>query len=273
MPHTERVRQLVLALIGTDLSPYKERVVSRGLRLRAVETGLGDSERYLCALEVGDEWARAEAKRLAAGLCPQVSGFFRDPPVFEALEELVYPVVVRRTSQARVRIWSAACSRGQEAYSLAVSFRRWARDHGYEGRFAVLGTDLSDEALAAARAGVYTAREIEGAPPWVLDEAFMALPGKKFGLRREIRDLVKFQRRDAIDVRSNPVGFDLISCRNLMIYLRRPVQEAVLLSLRRSLLPGGFLLLGTSETVLGQPWKVFEHVSPRWRIYRNPDPS
>jgi len=246
-------------------------MISRGLRTRALETGCAGVAQYLDALEARGDWARSEALHLAATLCPKVSGFFRDPEAFSALEQFVYPALFNRTSGGPVRVWSAACSRGQEAYSLVISLRRWVRELSPGAAFGVLGTDLDEEALAAARAGVYTAREIEGAPPWVLEEAFEPLPGGRLGLRSEIRALAKFRRQDVLDDARRPKGFDLIACRNLLIYLRRPVQESLILSLREALSPGGFLLLGITETVLGKPWKAFEHVSPRWRIYRKPE--
>jgi chemotaxis methyl-accepting protein methylase len=270
MPETERALGLVLELAGKDLSPYKERVIFRALRARALETGRLGVAQYLDSLEAGNDWARSEALRLATTLCPKVSGFFRDPEAFSALEAFAYPAVFRRRSGGPVRVWSAACSRGQEAYSLAISLRRWVRESSPGAAFGVLGTDLDEESLAAARAGVYTARDIESAPAWVREEAFEPLPGGRLGLRPEIRALTQFRQEDLLEVGRRAKGFDLISCRNLLIYLRRPVQESLILNLREALSPGGFLLLGVTETVLGTPWTAFEHVNPRWRIYRKP---
>jgi chemotaxis methyl-accepting protein methylase len=274
MPQTERACRLVLALTDTDLSPYKEGVLSRRLRGQAREAGFDSVSGYLDALERDGPWAQEQAHRLVAGLCAKVSGFFRDRSVFDELEAVAYPVLLqdRRPGEA-VRVWSAACSSGQEAYSLAISLWSCARRLGSGARVTVLGTDLDEETLAQARRGIYSTRAIEGLEMRRRDEAFRPAPGGCWAVRDEVRRLVRFQRGDLLEFSSLPVGFDLVSCRNVLIYLKRSVQEDLILALRRSLVPGGFLVLGSSETVLGRPWRVFEHVSPSRRIYRRPRAS
>lgn len=272
MPVGERVRRLVLSLTGTDVSAYKENVIMRRLRSRVRHLGLGELSAYLDLLETGGAAAENEARDLVASLSVPVSGFFRDRAVFQELEQRVWPAMLGdRSPQTPLRVWSAACSRGQEAYSLAISLRRYAGRRGLEAKLSVLGTDVDEQALAHARRGIYPDRAIEGVPPDVLHEAFDSMAGGQWAVRAAIRRMVRFQRSDLLELEAHPIGVDLISCRNLLIYLRRPVQEKLLMAFHRSLRPGGFLVLGSSETVMGRPWSRFEHMSSALRIYRKPD--
>jgi chemotaxis methyl-accepting protein methylase len=208
---------------------------------------------------------------LAGSLTVQVSAFFRDPEVFRHLEREVFPVLLRDEGAGdTVRVWCAACAHGQEAYSLAISLLRQLRMRRPCREVSVLGTDVDEAALAEARAGVYSTRSLKGVPPEVLEEAFEPLPGGRAAVRAAVRRHVRFQRADLLDPTGYPVGLDLVSCRNLLIYLRREVQERVLVALAAALRPGGFLVLGQGETVLGRPWTLFDHVSPGHRIYRKP---
>ncbi|MHB8766179.1 MAG: CheR family methyltransferase, partial [Deferrisomatales bacterium] len=235
----------------------------------------GSVEGVLAALEGGGPAAEAEARALARSLFVRVSGFFRDPEMFQALEDAAYPELLasHRRGGEPIRVWSVACSRGQEAYSLALSLGRWARQRGVVWPVEVLGTDLDTESLRFARAGVYDRRAVEGVAPDLLQEAFEPGPGGAWTVGAGLRAAVRFQRADALDFASHPAGFDLVSCRNLLIYFKREAQEELILALGRALRPGGFLVLGTSETVLGRPWRQFDHVHPAQRIYRRPGGS
>jgi len=265
-----RVRRLVLALVGADIAPYKENLLLRRVRAMARQGGFSDMGSYLDHLEAGGSEAADHVRQLVRDLSVSVSGFFRDPEVFRALEEEVFPELCRARQNGPLRFWSAACARGQEAYSLAISFWRFARTRGLEDHVAVLGTDVDEAALAHARGGTYPRRTLDGVPEAVLAEAFVPGSGENLLVRPEIRRLVRFQRADLLDPGTHPQGVDLIACRNLLIYLQRAVQEDLILALRRALRPGGYLVLGASETVLGRPWARLEHVNPTQRIYRRP---
>lgn len=268
---TERARAVVAALTGVRLTPFKSSVLARRLRIQSREFDCPTPEAYLDLLEAGGSQARSEAERLAGSLSANVSGFFRDPAAYDALEELAFPGLFEEAGpQGKVRVWSAACSRGQEPYSLGIRLWRYAHRRGLATRISVLGTDRNPEALEVARSGVYEHRWMTGVPSRVRREAFLQLGDGRWQVREEVRRLVSFRRGDVFDPSTHPKGRDLVACRNLLIYLRRSAQEDLILALRRALRPGGFLLLGSSETLLGRPWTTFEHVSPARRIYRRP---
>ncbi|GAB4261919.1 MAG: hypothetical protein Kow0092_11870 [Deferrisomatales bacterium] len=272
MASVSRARRALRLLIGADVSGYKSSVLHRRLRSHARQRGLDDPDAYLDWLEAAGPEAAQEARRLAQSLSVGVSGFFRDPAVFQELEDRVWPRLLASQPNP-LRIWSAACARGQEAYSLAIAL--WRRGGGREGgpAFTVLGTDVDEGALRGAREGLYRERALRGVSAAVLAEAFEPVGPGEWKVRREIRTRVRFQRVDLLAGGTLPVGFDLICCRNFLIYLRRSAQERVLEALHRALAPGGFLVLGTSETLLGRPWGLFEPVSVARRIYRKRGPG
>jgi chemotaxis methyl-accepting protein methylase len=258
------------ALLSIDLVGYKPNVLLRRLGARVRETGAASPAEYLSGLEAGGPEAEGEARHFLTSLSVRVSSFFRDPRVFEALEARVFPAILDHTRE--LRVWSAGCSRGQEAYSLACVLRRSAERLFGPPEFSVLGTDLDTGALRQARLGVYSEKLLEGVPEDVRGEVFEPEGGTRWRVRPELRRRVRFEAGDLMDYSTHPPAgtFDLIACRNLLIYLDRPVQEELILALRRALRPGGYLVLGSSETVIGRPWRLLEHVVPALRIYRRP---
>ena len=269
----QRAVTALYALTGTELSGYKPNVLRRRLRGRARQTGAPSLTRYLDKLEVGGSVAEHEAQQFLASLSVRVSSFFRDPEVFAALEDRVFPELLEPRPK-RLEIWCAGCSWGQEAYSLAIALRRCVQRLSPRTTARVLGTDVDTGAVRHARLGIYTAKMLRGLAEATRNAAFEPTSSGRWRVRAELRAMVHFEHGDVLDhtgqTRSPTKRFDLVSCRNLLIYLDRPVQEKLILALRRALRPGGFLVLGTSETVLGQPWRLLEHISPAQRIYRRP---
>jgi len=255
-------------MTGVDVAPYKGNLLLRRVRAMARQGSFADVEAYLDHLEAGGTDAAGPMRRLVQDLSVSVSEFFRDSDIFRALEAEVFEELFR--GDGTLRVWSAACARGQEAYSLAISLWRFGRARGLAHRLAVLGTDVDETALNHARRGCYSRKSLEGVPATLLDEAFMPDAEGEMCVRPEIRRSVRFQRADLLDSGSHPQGVDLIACRNLLIYLRREVQEDLILALCRALRPGGYLVPGASETVLGRPREQLEPVDPARRIYRRP---
>ncbi len=270
MIDVRRLTEAVLALTGRDVAPYKPSVLQRRVRVRCREAGVPGPDAYLALLEEGGEPARAEAGHLVRALSVPVSSFFRDPEVFRALERVVWPPLLGRArAGAPVRMWCAACSRGQEAYSLAASFLDAAGRAGVDPDLSVLGTDVDAAALDRARAGVYPSDALSDAPER-LRRRYFEEAGEGSVVGPELRKRVRFAVGDVFDGTAGVGNLDLVACRNLLIYFRRPVQEALILGFLDALRPGGYLVLGVSETVLGRPWKRVEHVDPVRRIYRKP---
>ncbi len=256
-----RLAEAVDQEAGLDLRAYKETAIVRRVRARCKALALPDPEAYAAFAAANPE----EARRLARSLSVAVSGFFRDPAAFAALGRLLPELAAPKPPGAPLRLWSLGCSRGQEAFSLAAT----ALGTLPPGRpFEVLGTDRDEGALAQARTGEYGEREVEGLSEVQRARVLEPAGEGRWRVRPGVRARVRFRAADLLDPATYPEGQDLVACRNVLIYLRRPVQTWVLEHLARALQPGGALVLGTSETLLGLGADRFDPWDARLRIYR-----
>jgi chemotaxis methyl-accepting protein methylase len=167
-----------------------------------------------------------------------------------------------------LKVWSAGCSSGDEAYSMAVLFHRHAsavRETARLDRVDILGTDIDRESLTAAAKGLFDDDAFTDTPDDIRAAYFSAtLPAT---VRPEAKSLVRFERRDLIHGEA-PKGLHLIACRNVIIYFDRTTQENLFIRFHEALEPGGFLVLGKVETLLGATRSLFEPVDARERIFR-----
>jgi two-component system, chemotaxis family, CheB/CheR fusion protein len=252
---------------GHDFTAYKPPTVLRRIQRRMGLLGMTELAEYANVLREKS----AEAAALANDLMINVTGFFRDPEVWQALREaVVRPLVDERASGESLRAWVTACASGEEAYSLAMLIAEEAQIRGKTFEVKIFATDTADRSLALARAGVYPGG-IEGdLSPERLDR-FFEKDEHTYRIRRELRDQVVFAPQDLL--RDPPFSrVDLVTCRNLLIYLEPEAQQRALTLLHFALREGGYLLLGNAET-LGRADGLFEVVSKRWRIYRRSSAS
>ncbi|WP_424134695.1 CheR family methyltransferase [Roseomonas chloroacetimidivorans] len=217
-------------------------------RIRA--TGTGNSTGYLALLGEGEaEWAALESE-ITIG----ETFFFRDAGQFDALRDTILPnLIARRAEQRRLRIWSAGCSTGAEPYSVAILLRRLLGAAHREWSITILGTDISEAALEAARQARFSPWALRGLGPAECAQDFLSLEsGRAWQLRPEHRGTVRFERQNLLGLLDDSLplgmtGFDLILCRNVLIYLDREVVPQLVRALGSRLAPDGWLLLGHSE--------------------------
>ena len=245
-----------------DFALYKPGTLSRRIERRMALAGIDDSGRYLDLLRGNSD----ELELLAKDLLINVTSFFRDPKAFELLAEEVIPDLVRRHPPDRpLRIWVAGCSTGEETYSLAMLFLEEISAAKRNIRLQVFASDVDEDAVALAREGHYPKSIVADVSPVRLARFFTQ---EEHGYRivPELRGVVVFTVQDVL---ADPPfsHLDLISCRNLLIYLRAEAQEKVLLLFHFALSGGGILMLGGSETV-GILDDRFEPISKAQRIYR-----
>lgn len=251
---------------GTDFSSYKPSTVRRRLHRRLALGQHGSLARYLEVLERDP----AEVTALAEDLLIHVTNFFRDPEVFTALSSQVLPrVIAERHRGEPLRVWVPGCSSGEEVYSLVIVLSELLSAAGRPMELKVFGTDLSDKAIEQARAAIYPESISSHVSPERLERFFqrVALRGGQPGyqLRKEARDLCVFAKQDI--TRDPPFSnLDLVSCRNLMIYLSTEAQRQLVPTLHYGLRVGGVLLLGAAETPGAHPG--FEVVDATSRIFR-----
>lgn len=239
----QRMFALLRARTGRDFSRYKPatilRRITRRMQLRHVE----QLPAYLDLMREDAE----EAPALADDLLINVTSFFRDREVFEALEREVIPKLFEgKSAEDNIRIWSVGCSTGEEAYSLAILLLEATTRHDLSPRIQIFATELHERSLERAREGFYPG-DIETDVSEDRLKRFFQKENGGYRVRKEVRELVVFAPHNIL---SDPPfsRVDLISCRNLLIYLQREVQKEVLEIFHYSLDAEGFLLLGTSET-------------------------
>ncbi len=244
-----------------DLASYKSVNMKRRLAAYLRSCGCTDPLHY--SAELADR--AEEQKRLIAAMGIHVSHFFRNPSTFLALKSRILPELLRmsRRQNSKMRIWSVGCALGEEPYSVALLLKEMLQKGD---QFAIVGTDLSPDALKRAKSGYYPLDRLKEVPPAMLDNYFSA-QAQLYQINEEIRHLVQFFRHDII---SEEIIYraDLILCRNLLIYFSRDKQQQVLELLAGALSPGGYLVLGRAETLAPDCRNLFICVDPAERIYR-----
>ena len=245
-----RLRDLVREHAGIDFPDEKRYLLESRVKPRLLAQEVPDFETYADRLEQGDT---REIARLVNAVTINETAFFRHPSQFEALEDTILPELVRLHQQERsgpMRLWSAACSAGDEAYSLAILIRETIEPHHPRMDYEIVGTDIDTAVLEEARAGRYRKRSVRNVPPAYLRDYFDR-SGEAFVVDPAIRDMVEFRPlnlTDAQDMRRMR-NFDLIMCANVLIYFNETSKKDVLQGLYRSLRPGGYLFVGGSEAL------------------------
>ncbi|MBK59064.1 MAG: chemotaxis protein [Pseudomonas sp.] len=271
-PNELALREILAALrarTGHDFRHYKQATVLRRIERRMQVNALRDMPSYARHLQSHPE----ETPALLADMLIGVTNFFRDREAFEALERDIIPLLFEQkqdTDDKSLRVWSAACSTGEEAYSLSMLLAGQAEVSGVRGdiQLQVFATDIDDRALETARAGTYPEAIVTDVPPARLRQYFVK-EQNHFRMQKELRERILFARHNIL--RDPPFSrLDLISCRNLMIYLDRDIQVEVLRMFHFALNPGGYLFLGSSETADACS-QLFTPVDKKNRIYRAKD--
>ena len=256
------IHALLRTRTGHDFRGYRKPTLLRRIQRRMGIAGLTQLSEYAHQLR-----GRAdEAFSLANDLMINVTGFFRDPDAWEALREgAIAPLVENRASGEPLRAWVAACSSGEEAYSLAIIVAEECERLRKPLEVKIFATDAADKSLALARAGVYPAG-VEGDIAQERLDRFFDKDDHTYRIKKEIRDMVVFAPQNLL--RDPPFSrVDICTCRNLLIYLEPDTQKRLLSLLSFAVSDGGFLFLGNTES-LGEAEQSFETLSKRWRIYR-----
>jgi chemotaxis protein methyltransferase CheR len=255
----------IMRNVNVNFREYRPQVLKRRLELRLHSTGCNNYWDYILLLNKDPH----EYDRLITVLTIKESYFFRDTEVFELLQNGVIPEIIsqKRTNGARkIRAWSCGAALGQEAYSMAILFRDVLGNRAKDFNIKILATDIDKDALEKAPWGSYDARALRNMAPHLLFK-FFTLSQDRYLVNDAVRSLVSFERHDVASGIPK-YGMDLVLCRNLLIYFQKELQEEVLHNLHNALNPGGFLVLGKTETLPGQVRGHFEIVDLAERIYR-----
>ena len=244
----EYLRTLVKTEAGIDLGPDKHYLVDSRLRSLAISHGFSDPWALLKAMKA------TPSPKLVAGVIDAMTTnetfFFRDRTPFDQLRTTIAPAILKARPGRPIRVWSAACSTGQEPYSIAMTIEEMARQTPGL-RTEILATDLSQRCLDQAKAGVYTDFEVgRGLSPEVLGRYFER-DGVNWRVGAKLKGPVTFRQVNLMSDFSRIGTMDVIFCRNVLIYFDKETRRTILDRMLKVLAPEGYLILGGSETVLG----------------------
>ena len=260
----DHIFRLLRRVTRVDFSGYKAPTIARRIQRRMALHKIVNIKDYADFLQREPQ----EVTALYHDLLINVTSFFRNPEVFDELKRLVYPAIfkVRTSLSGPIRIWVPGCASGEEAYSHAISLVEWLGDERNDVPIQIFGTDLSESAIQRARAGIYKENIEADVSTLRLRRFFQRVDGG-YQIRKGIRDLCVFSTQNVFN--DPPFSrMDLVSCRNVMIYLSQPLQKKVIPIFHYALNPTGFLMLGSTEGLLGAGSEIFEMTDKKQKIFR-----
>jgi two-component system CheB/CheR fusion protein len=247
---------------GFDFTGYKRSSLARRFTRRMDAIGCGSFGDYLDYLEVHPE----EYEQLFDALLINVTEFFRDAPAWEHLRDDVLPLLVDRRADAEpIRVWSAGCATGQEAYTAAMVLAEALGEESYRERVKIYATDIDEDALTTARQAVYTQKQVESVPE-ELRVKYFERADQRLAFRKDLRRTVIFGRNNLVS--DAPISrLDLLICRNTLMYFTAETQGRILRHFHFALTPDGVLMLGKSEMMISHRG-LFEAVDLKKRVFR-----
>lgn len=265
-----RFRKLIFELAGITLSEHKRALVYSRLAKRLRANGLESYSDYYELVRQADPESQ-EIVEFINAITTNKSSFFREPHHFDFLREEIFPEYLDELGSGRrkaIRIWSAGCSAGQEPYTLAMTLFEYF-GAGSSVEFDIQATDIDTNVLTRARQGVYNEEQIEDIPDYLLRKYFLKGKGERAGLAKAGKELQSIIRFDRLNLFEPAWPFkeklDIIFCRNVIIYFSRDTQRQLISRMTHHLKPGGYLMLGHSESLHGYD-SGLQHV--RKNVYR-----
>jgi two-component system CheB/CheR fusion protein len=258
----QKIFVLIRQKTGHDFSTYKKNTICRGIERRMNIHQIGNVSDYVRYLKQSPHEVEILFKELLIG----VTNFFRDVDAFEILKNKVFPQLLNnKSNDYAVRVWVPGCSSGEEAYSIAIILHEYMSEQSKRFNIQIFGTDIDNEAIEAARSGYYPQSITADVSPERLKQ-FFTKEGNGFRIKKDIREMLVFAPQNII--KDPPfTKLDLISCRNLLIYLDAKSQKKLLPVFHYSLKTDGVLFLGSSETIGGFV-DLFSVVDKKWKFFK-----
>ncbi|HKB03139.1 MAG TPA: protein-glutamate O-methyltransferase CheR, partial [Gemmataceae bacterium] len=247
---------------GFDFGGYKRPSLERRIRKRMQAVGINSFPEYVDYLEVHPD----EFVHLFNTILINVTGFFRDPAVWDFVQTGVVPKVGEaKGTDGPIRVWSAGCASGEEAYTLAIVLAERLGEDVFQKRVKVYGTDIDEEALNQARQAVYKLKDLEEMPPGLVEKYFEP-NGERRAFRKDLRRNVIFGRHDLMQ--DAPISrLDLLVCRNCLMYFNAEAQARILERFHFAVADGGYMVLGKAEMLLTHG-NTFNAVDLKRRVFQ-----
>ena len=265
LPDQEQEVQKIFTLLfnnlNVDFSNYKQTTITRRILRRMALHKIRELKDYTKMLRE----STTELEQLYRDLLINVTSFFREPALYDALRKRIFAMVLRdRKPTDAIRIWVPACSTGEEVYSIAICLFEYMNDRGFISPVQLFATDLSEVAIEKARTGIYSKLTLEKVAARRIEKYFINLNGE-YQIIKPIRDICIFAIHDLL--KDPPFSkLDMISCQNVMIYLQPDAQKRILHSFHYALKPDGMLLLGKSESI-GKATELFTPMDKDIKLY------
>ncbi|MBI4845467.1 MAG: protein-glutamate O-methyltransferase CheR [Candidatus Omnitrophica bacterium] len=251
---------------GVDFRNYRPKCLRRRLLAGMHDVRLNSFVEYSNFLRKNPQ----EYEKLLYKIAINVSEFFRNPTVFQAIQKKVIPAIVENKKEIGgniIRIWSAGCATGEEPYSLAILFKETLDMLDWKNKISLFATDIDNEALEKARAGVYKQKALKELSKFQVKRYFDQTGEDVFAIKDEIKEMVTFKTHDMIA--SPPLArVDLILCRNVVIYFTKELQAVVYENFSQALASKGFLVAGKTEVLWDFEGKLFDRVDSAERIFK-----
>ena len=247
--------------VGIDLKDFKTPFLVRRISERMMATGVKEGSEY-ARLLFSDP---LEPLNLYNTFSINVTEFFRDPQVWDDFSAEVIPKLKQNKSSEIVNIWSAGCATGQETYSLAMMFYEAFEEKTFD--FKITGTDMNKTSISVAENGKYELKALKGIPQWAIKKYFKPLGGELYQVKKRLKSHITFKIGDILSKESN--SYDVIVCRNLLIYYGKTAQELLFKKFHTALKEKGFMVLGMNEAMIGTDGaSLFKIINARSKIFQ-----
>ncbi len=256
-----KILHLLRSVTGVDFTDYKSGTIRRRTARRMALLRIENLSKYLRRLQSD----RAELDALFQDILIHVTGFFREPEAFKILQTKIFPkILAGKANGEAIRIWVPGCSTGEEVYSLVIAFLEFLGERASSTPIQAFGTDVSELAIEKARSGAYPESSLRDVSPARLRRFFIRSDGG-YRVNKSVREMCIFARQDL--TKDPPFSrIDLVSCRNVLIYMGAPLQKRVVAGFHYALRDGGYLLLGKSETLTYYP-ELFTPAERKARVF------
>jgi len=255
----QKLKKLLHETVGLDCDGYRDEYLKRRFAIRLNATGANTYSRYVRYLKKNP----AEFNLVLSNLTVNYTTFFRDSDVYVYLEKTVLP---RLFKSKEVRIWSAGCATGEEPYSFAILVHKLLGKDLSNYEVTIFASDLAEAALAKAVEGEYNKKQLMGLADSLVGKYF-SNSGESYRVKDFVKQMVRFEKHDLMKP-SMRKGFDLILCRNVMIFFSRESQQQIHMHFYNALRAGGYLVIGKSEVLSGEPSRKFLCSDVNCRVYQ-----
>jgi len=249
-----------------DVEMYKENFLRRRIGIKMRDSGIESYYEY--AKLIRDD--EAELNSLLNTLTINVTEFMRDKTPFECFKDLLLPRIIEKKEKSGsklIRIWSAGCAYGEEPYSIAICALEFLRDRDEKYTFSIYGTDIDKNCLKNAEIGIYPKKALKNLSKWQIINYFNEIDGS-YRIKDEVKRVVKFRYHDLTNEETFSKFFDVIFCRNVVIYFSEEQKRRALRNFYDSLLNGGFLITGRSESMLPSFLGKFKAINTTEKVYQ-----